>query len=152
MPQVLSTHKVLSDRDPHRSYTVTIHDTHAHCSCPAWRNSKLPDTERVCKHIESITGELRKGDARLTDDESAWVIQRLLDMTDLSFQSIADAVEQEFSGDGLLSEYERQLAGNVVITLRGSRQWEGDEASGARRATGAANYQKGAEDIATMVW
>ena len=80
---------------------------------------KLPDTERVCKHIESITGELRKGDAQLTDDESAWVIRRLLGMTDFSFQSIADAVERELSGDGLLSDYERQLAGNVVITLRG---------------------------------
>lgn len=138
MPQVLSTHKVPSDRNPGRSYTVTVFDTHAHCTCPAWRNLKLPDTERVCKHIEGITGELRKGDARLTDEESAWVIRRLLGMTDLSFQSIADAVEKELSGDGLLSDYERELAGNVVITLRGSRQWEGDEAPGpdAQQALG----------------
>ena len=130
MPTILSTHQVASESNPRRTYTVTVYETHAHCSCPAWRNSKLPDEERVCKHVESITGELRKGDARLTDDESAWVIRKLLGMTDLSFQSIANAVELELSSNKPLADYERQLAGNIIITLRGSRRWEGDEAPG----------------------
>ena len=90
----------------------------------------MPDEEQVCKHVESITGELRKGDARLTDDESAWVIRRLLGMTDLSFQFIANAVELELSSNKPLSDYERKLAGNIIITLRGTRRWEGDEAPG----------------------
>ena len=130
MSQILSTHQVASESTPRKTYTVTVYETHAHCSCPACRNSQLPDEKRVCKHVESITGELRKGDARLTDDESAWVIRRLLGMTHLSFQSIANAVELELSSNKPLSDYERKLAGNIIITLRGTRRWEGDEAPG----------------------
>ena len=99
MSQILSTHQVALESTPRKTYTVPVYETHAHCSCPAWRNSKLPDEERVCKHVERITGELRKGDARLTDDDSVWVIRRLLGMTDLSFQSIANAVDLELSSN-----------------------------------------------------
>ena len=130
MAEVLSTHQVASESVPGRTYTVTEYDTHTECSCRAWQYSKLADEERVCKHVESITGRLRKGDAQLTDAESAWVIRKLLGVTDKSFQSIADSVELELEGDKSLSDYERNLASAVLITLRGSKRWEDDEAPG----------------------
>ena len=137
MPKVLSTHQVPSDSNPRRFYTVTVYDTHAHCSCPAWRNMKAPDEERVCKHIESLTGELRRGDAQLTDAEWYWVMRRMPEITDLSFGVIADAVEREFPCKAL-SDYERQLAANIIIALRGSEGRNADEAPGpdAQQALG----------------
>ena len=137
MPKVVSTHQVPSDSNPRRSYTVTVYDTYAHCSCPAWRNMKAPDEERTCKHVESITGELRKGDAQLTDAEWYWVMRRLPEITDLSFQVIADAVERAFQGEAL-SDYERQLAANIIVALRGSEERVADQAPGpdARQALG----------------
>ena len=136
MSTILSTHEVPSESDPRRTYTVTVYETHASCSCPAWRNLKMPEKERVCKHVESITGELRKGDAKLTHAESAWVIRKLLGTTEKSFQSIADAVESELSLNSSLTEYEQVLATSVIETLRGGRRWEDDEAPGpdAQRA------------------
>ena len=136
MSKVLSTHEVPSDSNPHNTYTVTVYDTHTSCSCPAWTRSKLSTMERVCKHAESITGELRKGDAKLTDAESAWVIRNLLGTTERSFQSIAVAVELELSRNNSLSEYEQMLASNVIQTLQGGRRWAEDDPPGpdARQA------------------
>ena len=130
MSKILSTHEVPSESDPHITYTITEYDTHISCSCRAWTTSKLPPKERVCKHMESITGELRKGDAKLTDAESAWVIRKLLGTTERNFQSIANAVELELSCNNSLSNYEQMLASNVIVTLRGGRRWEEDEAPG----------------------
>ena len=98
---------------------------------------KVPDEERVCKHVESITGQLRKGDAQLTDAEWYWVMRRLTDITDLSFQVISDAVERALQGDAH-SDYERQLATNIIIALRGSEERDADEAPGpdAQQALG----------------
>ena len=128
MPEVLRTEEVPSASNPRKTYTVTVYETYARCTCPAWRNSKSPSEERVCKHIESVTGEMRKGDARLTGDELAWVMRKLLSETDISFRSIATAVES--SNDKLLSAYERQLAANIVTIFQGSRPMESDEAPG----------------------
>ena len=137
MSYVISTHQEPSDSDPRRFYTVTVYDTHTHCNCPAWRNMKGPNKERVCKHIERVTGELRKGDAQLTDAEWYWVMLRLPEITDLSFRVIADAVERGFPSEAL-SDYERQLATNIIIALRGCEGRDADEAPGpdAQQALG----------------
>ena len=130
MPEVLRTEEVPSASNPRNTYTVTVYDTYAHCSCPAWQNSRLPSEERVCKHVESVTGEMRKGDARLTNDELAWVIRQLLSKTDSSFRSIAAAIELECSSGKLLSDYERKLSDDIVMVFRGSRPLEVEEAPG----------------------
>ena len=130
MPKILATHEVPSESNPRNTYTVTVYNTHASCSCPAWMRSKLAPQERVCKHVESITGELRKGDAKLSDAESAWVIRQLLGTTEENFQSIAEAVELELSSNNSLSMYEQMLANSIIETLRGGRRWEDDEPPG----------------------
>ena len=127
---VLHTHQVPSESNSGREYTVTVYDTHAHCTCPAWARSKQPNDQRVCKHIEHVTGELRRGDAKLTDAEAVWVIRNLLGATDMSFSAIADAVEQDLSANSALSDYERELSHSIIATFRGAKHWQENEAPG----------------------
>ena len=136
--KIRSTHQVSSESNPGREYTVTVYDTHAHCTCPAWARSKRPADQRVCKHIERITGELRRGDAQLTAAEVFWVIRNLLGTTNLSFSAIADAVEHDHSLNSALSDYDHALSHAIVAAFRGTKHWPEDEAPGpdAQRALG----------------
>ena len=126
MPDILLTREVPSQSDPRKTYTVTVYETYTHCTCPAWKNSKLPSATRVCKHIERVTGEARKGDAQLTGEELGWVIEKLLDTTDKSFRSIAAAVLSELASNNGLDTYQRRLAGNVVLTLQRIMRYENE--------------------------
>ena len=110
-------HKVASESDPRKIYTVTVYDAHSQCTCQAWRRSRFPTEERICKHIEKVTGELRKGDGRLTDYEIAWLIRQLIGLTDMSFPAIAHAVTEELFRNQSLSEYERTLGESIAMTL-----------------------------------
>ena len=134
MPKEISTHQVPSDSNPHKSYTVTVYDTHSECECQAWIRSRLPNTERVCKHIESVTGELRKGDAKLSNAELLWVLMKLSSVTDLGLHAVAEAVELELATNYQLSNYHQTLAGNLVEALY--RYDDGVPGPDARQALG----------------
>ena len=140
MSNLLATHQVPSDSNPNRNYAVHIYDTHSACSCPAWKNSSLPNNQRVCKHIEQVTGELRKGDGDLTDAEFNWVIRNLLSVTPQQepFASVAAAVKRELETNKSLSDYDRRLAGNIITAFCGNRQWGTEDVPGpdAQRALG----------------
>lgn len=110
-------HRVPSESDPKKAYTVTVSEGYSQCTCPAWERSRFPAEERICKHIEKVTGELRRGDGRLADYETAWLIRQLVGLTDKSFQDIAHAVTEELYYNQELSEYERTLGENIVMTL-----------------------------------
>ena len=135
MARILSTYEVASDSDPNRTYSVIVYDTHTTCECRAWKMSKLPEDKRVCKHIEKITGEVRRGDARLTDAEATWIMRKLLG-TEKSFEAIACAIGSELPS--LSDNYDRMLAEDIIAALRGLKQWEDDEVPGpdAQRALG----------------
>ena len=125
-----ATYEVPSESNPSKTYTVTVYETYAECTCPAWRRSRLPPRERVCKHIEKITGELRKGDADLTDDETAWLIRALVKLTDRSFRSIVEAVREELDSNEHLTDYELDLGENIILRLGDMGDWEGDSPPG----------------------
>ena len=130
MPEIIGSYQVPSESNPNRFYTVTLFHGYASCTCPAWRNQKADPTERVCKHVETITGELREGDGKLSNPEAAWVVRKVIDITGQDCTAIADAVEKEMGVDGSWSPYEKYLGFNLVETLRESWKWEGDRPPG----------------------
>ena len=113
----LGTHTVASESDPRKSYTVTVFEGHSHCTCPAWQRSRLPSQERACKHIEEVTGELRRGDGHLTDYETAWLVRELAKLTDKPLREVAEAVDEELFENEQLSEYELTLGNEVMGAL-----------------------------------
>ena len=130
---ILSTHEVPSDSTPGKTYTVNVYSTHATCTCPAWQRQGRPNEERVCKHVEQVTGELRKGDGRLTSAEAAWVVWRLASVTSQPFSDLADAVEAELRSQDI-SSYERELGAHVIALLRGARDGGDPPGPDARQA------------------
>jgi len=50
---------VPSSSNPAKKYEIRMgHDGNVYCSCPAWRNMKLPPAERVCKHMKSLSKQI----------------------------------------------------------------------------------------------
>ena len=113
------TYTVPSESNPRKSYTVTVSEGMSHCTCPAWQRLRLPPTERICKHIEKITGEVRRGDGRLTESEAAWLVRQLVKRTDMPLRKIAEAVDEELFENESLSEYEITLGNEIVGVLEG---------------------------------
>ena len=136
MPQ---EYEVPSESNPDVMYTVTIYDDDilepewASCTCMAWMRSSLPMKERVCKHIESLTGEMRKGDAGLTEAEASWVLRNFLGGTPERFRTAINAVRQSINNDTEATPYDKELAANVIEYLE---EWSDNEVPGpdAQRA------------------
>lgn len=61
--QVL-TARVRSERDPNKSYNVTLPD----CDCPDFRYKKGNLTDPLCKHLRSAMGLVPQGGTRLDED------------------------------------------------------------------------------------
>ncbi len=111
--------EVPSESDPRRTYTVSVYEEgHAHCTCPAWMKSRLATEQRICKHIESVTGELRRGDGYLSDAETAWLVRELVKLTDKPFSEVAEAVEDYIFENEDLDEYTITLGNDIVGTLQ----------------------------------
>ena len=114
-------HRVQSESDPHKMYTVTVHESHARCTCPAWEGSHLPPRERVCKHVEKVTGTPRRGSGSLRDYEEVWVIREVVKRTDMKLTDIAEALNEELFENAAYSEYERTLGESIASTFE--RLW-----------------------------
>ena len=110
-------HKVRSESDPRKFYTVTVYESHARCTCPAWEGSRLPPRERVCKHVEKVTGTPRRGNGSLRDYEEIWVIREVVKRTDMKLTDIAEVLNEELFENESYSEYEQILGESIAATF-----------------------------------
>ncbi|MFT3695802.1 MAG: DUF2228 domain-containing protein [Kofleriaceae bacterium] len=53
MPELQDGDRVVVEGSSGNNYTLERHGDVYSCSCPAWRNQKLPIEDRVCKHLEA---------------------------------------------------------------------------------------------------